>query len=107
MKCRFGSKSVFERRLRHVRFPPDIDHITDIARRRRRQRQTFDVSETEYFSLTVRCARWHECTVSRRASLSTIERPYLLVDEFIRSDRCAGTIPLAKLFDPQGARAVF
>jgi hypothetical protein len=30
--------------------------------------------------------------------LIPLERLYLLVDEFIRADRCAGTIPLAKLF---------
>jgi hypothetical protein len=31
--------------------------------------------------------------------LIPLERLYLLVDEFIRADRCAGTIPLAKLFE--------
>jgi cytoskeletal protein CcmA (bactofilin family) len=30
--------------------------------------------------------------------LSTLEWLYLLVDELIRADRCAGTMPLAKLF---------
>jgi len=62
------------------------------------QKQTFDVPEADYFSLTV--ALWGSGTdaLSRAAvPLSTLERLYLLVDQLIRADRCAGTMPLTKL----------
>ena len=58
------------------------------------QKQTFDVPETDYFSLTV--ALWARGRPRSRYLL--FERLYLLVDELIRADRCAGTMPLAKLF---------
>ena len=46
------------------------------------------------FSLTVALSWLGDAAVP----LSTLERLYLLVDELIRADRCAGTMPLAKLF---------